>query len=47
MKSYERPRNPEGHEDFYNFCKRVYGKTPDEMDEEFDMAEDEWICRLK
>lgn len=44
----ESRRNPEGHEDFVNFCKRVYKKDPSEMtDDEFDRAEDDWLCRLK
>lgn len=44
----ESKRNPEGHEDFVNFCKRVYKRDPSEMtDDEFDRAEDDWLCRLK
>lgn len=40
--------NPEGHEDFTNYCKRVVGKEPSELsDAEFERLEDEWICRLK
>lgn len=40
--------NPEGHEDFYNFCIRKYGKSPDKMsEEEFEIAEDEWLSNLK
>ena len=41
-------RNPEGHEDFTNYCKRVYGVDPSTLDDdEFNRIEDEWICSLK
>ena len=40
--------NPEGHEDFFLYCKRVYKVDPSELsDDEFDRVEDEWICCLK
>lgn len=49
MKNYDK-RNPEGHESFTNYCKRVYGILPDELEEngyDFDIIEAEWICKLK
>lgn len=40
--------NPEGHEDFTNFCKRNYGVDPSTLDDdEFNRIESEWICSLK
>lgn len=39
--------NPEGHEDFLNYVKRVYGKDSSELtDEEFERVESEWLCKI-
>lgn len=37
--------NPEGFEDFTNFCNRKFKKDPADMtDEEFSYYEDLWLC---
>lgn len=47
-RSYGTRRNPEGHEDFTHFARRVYHQDPSDMDDQtFEQAEAEWITKLK